>query len=74
MRALIISAERFEDSEFAEPLHQLRAKGVEVDLAAPQKGLITGKYGHMVHASRSISPPSCRLSSRPSDWHDAMMS
>ena len=36
MRALIISADRFQDSELAEPLHQLQAKGVEVDLAAPQ--------------------------------------
>lgn len=50
MRALIISSDRFEDSELAEPLHQLRAKRVEVDVAAPQKGLITGKHGHKVCA------------------------
>jgi len=41
MRALIISADRFEDIELTEPLYQLRAKGVEVDVAAPQKGFIT---------------------------------
>ena len=29
MRALIISADRFEESELAEPLHQLQAKGVD---------------------------------------------
>lgn len=54
MRALIISADRFEDSELAEPLHQLQAKGVEVDLAAPQKGQITGKHGHKVHAGLAL--------------------
>jgi protease I len=54
MRALIISADRFEDSELAEPLHQLRAKGVEVAVAAPQRGLITGKHGHTVQAELAL--------------------
>ena len=36
MRALIVSSDRFEDSELSEPLQQLQAKGVEVDIAAPQ--------------------------------------
>lgn len=31
MRALIVSSDRFEDSELSEPLQQLHAKGVEVD-------------------------------------------
>ena len=50
MRALIISSDLFEDSEFSEPLRQLQAKGVAVDVAAPQKGEITGKHGHKVEA------------------------
>jgi protease I len=54
MRALIISSDRFEDSELAEPLRQLRAKRVEVDVAAPQKGLITGKHGHKVCAGLAL--------------------
>jgi protease I len=54
MRALIISCDRFEDSELAEPLRQLRAKGVEVDIAAPQKGLITGKHGHKASAGLGL--------------------
>lgn len=33
--ALIISSQRFEDSELIEPLRQLQAKGVAVDVAAP---------------------------------------
>lgn len=54
MRALIVSADRFEDSELVEPLHQLRAKGIAVDVAAPRKGLITGKLGHRVEAGLAL--------------------
>lgn len=54
MRALIISADLFEDSELVEPLRQLRAKRVEVDVAAPQKGPIVGKHGHTVSAGRAL--------------------
>jgi protease I len=48
MRALIISSDDFEDGELAGPLRQLGGRGVEVDVAAPQKGPITGKHGHKV--------------------------
>lgn len=54
MRALIVSADLFEDSELIEPLSELREKGVEVDVAAPRKGPITGKRGHEVDADRVI--------------------
>lgn len=54
MRVLIMSADQFEDSELAEPLRQLRAKGVEVDVAAPQRGAITGKHGHKVSAGLDL--------------------
>jgi protease I len=54
MRALIVSSDRFEDSELTEPLHQLRAKGVAVDVAAPQRGLITGKHGHKMDAGLAL--------------------
>lgn len=54
MRALIISSDLFEDRELAEPLRQLRAEGVEVDVAAPQKGLITGKHGHKARAGLTL--------------------
>ena len=37
MRALILSDDFFEDSELSEPLRQLQAKGVRVDVAAPLK-------------------------------------
>jgi len=54
MRALIISADQFEDSELSEPLRQLQEKGVAVDVAAPQKGIITGKHGHPVEAALAL--------------------
>jgi protease I len=54
MRALIISADRFEDSELTEPLYRLRAKGVDVDVAAPHKGPIIGKHGHEVYAGLAL--------------------
>jgi protease I len=53
-RALIISADRFEDSELVEPLRQLQAKGVAVDLAAPHDDIITGKHGHKVAAGLAL--------------------
>lgn len=61
MRALIVSADRFEDSELDEPLRQLQAKGVAVDLAAPHKGVITGKHGHKVEAGLALAEvqPQC---------------
>lgn len=54
MRALIISADRFEDSELTEPLSRLRAKGVEVKVAAPRQGFITGKHGRRVEAGLAL--------------------
>jgi len=54
MRALIVSCDRFEDSELSEPLQQLQEKGVEVDIAAPQPGTITGKHGHRVNARLAL--------------------
>ena len=48
MRALIVSSDRFEDSELSEPLQQLHEQGVEMDIAAPQQGPITGKHEHRV--------------------------
>jgi protease I len=55
MRALIISDDLFEDSELSEPLRLLQAKGVRVDVAAPRKGLITGKHGCTVVAGLGLA-------------------
>jgi len=55
MRALILSDDFFEDSELGEPLRQLQAKGVRVDVAAPLKGVITGKHGCAVAAGLALA-------------------
>lgn len=54
MRALIVSSDFFEDNELLEPLRQLQAKGVEVDIAAPKMGVITGKHGKHVEARLAL--------------------
>lgn len=54
MRALLISSDLFQDAELTEPLHQLQAKGVAVDIAAPQPGVITGMRGSQVEAGLSL--------------------
>jgi len=48
MRALIISADQFEDSELLVPYYRLREEGIPVDVAAPAGGTITGKHGYQV--------------------------
>ena len=55
MRALVISSDRFEDSELSEPLQQLQAKGVEVDIVSPQGRPITGKHGYRVNVGLTLS-------------------
>lgn len=53
-RILILSADRFEDSELQVPVERLRAAGFGVDIAAPMKGAISGKHGHRVEAGLAI--------------------
>ncbi len=54
MRALILSADRFEDSELALPCTRLREEGVETDIASLSRGFITGKHGHQVSANLAL--------------------
>jgi len=46
MRALIISADGFEDMELYYPVYRLKEDGWDVTLAAPKEGVITGKHGY----------------------------
>jgi protease I len=62
MRALIVSCDGFEDSELIEPLYQLRAKGVTVDVAAPDAKSIVGKHG------RKVAVASTLTAARPEDY------
>ena len=59
MRALIVTADRFEDSELLEPLRRLRAAGVAVDIASRRAGIVTGKHGHRVEAGRGTAQLRC---------------
>lgn len=54
MKVLIVSADRFEDSELLVPYYRLREEGVEVDIASLARGKITGKHGYEVEANLAI--------------------
>ncbi len=53
-KALIVSADNFEDSELFYPLYRLREAGFSVDVAAPKAGTISGKHGIGVAANLSV--------------------
>jgi protease I len=54
MKALIISADNFEDTELLFPLYRLKEEGVIVDIASIKKGKIKGKHGYEVEANLSL--------------------
>lgn len=54
MKALILSADNFEDSELLVPLYRLQEAGYSVDVAARTRGSITGKHGYVVTAGKSF--------------------
>jgi protease I len=54
MRAIILSDEAFEDSELQQPYERLKAAGVEVDIAATQRGLFRGKHGFEISANLTL--------------------
>lgn len=54
MRALILSADDFEDSELIEPMQALTAAGAEVEIASLTTGSITGKKGLPVQATLEV--------------------
>ncbi len=55
MKALIVSADRFEDSELLEPLRRLRDEGVTVDVASTRTGCITGKHGQRIEVDKVVA-------------------
>jgi protease I len=54
LRAIILTAERFEDIEVFFPYYRLLEEGVEVDVAAPQKGVIHGEHGYSLKIAKTI--------------------
>lgn len=55
MKALILSADLFEDSELLVPLYRLQEAGYSVEIASLKRGTITGKKGYEVTADRSFA-------------------
>lgn len=54
MKALIISADNFEDSELFVPYYRLREEGVHVDIASIKRGTIKGKHGYEVEVDKTL--------------------
>jgi len=54
MRALIISADNFEDSELLVPFYRLKEEKAEVDVVSVKKGKIKGKHGYEVEVNKSL--------------------
>lgn len=61
MRALIISADLFEDSELYVPFHALLKAGSDIDIASLKQGMITGIHGLRLEATLSLEEvaPKC---------------
>ena len=55
MRALIITADLFEDSELEVPYETLKRSGMTVDIASIKKGKVSGKHGYSVEATLNLS-------------------
>lgn len=54
MKALVISADNFEDTELLVPLYRLREEGVQVDIVSMKKGKIKGKHGYEVDVDKTL--------------------
>lgn len=54
MKALIISADHFEDSELLVPYYRLQEEGIPVVVAAPERGSIRGKHGYEIAVDTTI--------------------
>jgi len=54
-RAVILTANEFEDMELFFPYFRLLEEGVEVDIAAPQEGVIHGEHGYSIKITKTIA-------------------
>ena len=54
MKALIIIADNFEDSELLVPYYRLKEAGVEVAVASLSRGAIKGKHGYEVAVDKTL--------------------
>jgi protease I len=54
MKALLISADNFEDSELLVPYYRLKEANIEVTVASLNRGAITGKHGYEVAVDTTL--------------------
>jgi protease I len=54
MRALVVSADHFEDSELLYPFYRLQEEGLEVEVASTAGGKIIGKHGYEVAVNKAL--------------------
>jgi len=54
MKALIVSADNFEDSELLVPYYRLKEAGIEVTVASLSRGVIKGKHGYEVAVDKTL--------------------
>jgi protease I len=54
MKALIISADNFEDSELFFPYYRLEEEGIQTDIASIKKGDIKGKHGYKMKVDKTL--------------------
>ena len=55
MKALIISADNFEDTELLVPYYRLQEEGIEMDIASTKTGILKGKHGYEVKANKALT-------------------
>ncbi|MFQ5835925.1 MAG: type 1 glutamine amidotransferase domain-containing protein [bacterium] len=54
MKALIISADNFEDTELLVPYYRLQEEGIQVEVASMQKDIIKGKHAYEVKVDKTL--------------------
>jgi protease I len=54
MKALIISADNFEDTELLVPYYRLKEEGIKVDIVSMKRGKIKGKHGYEVEVDKTL--------------------
>lgn len=54
MKALVMIADYFEDSELLVPIYWLNEEGVEIDIASIRKGKVKGNRGYVAAAARTL--------------------
>ncbi len=55
MRALIVSADHFEDTELLYPYYRMQEEGMQVDVASIARGRIVGKHGYEVVVDKALA-------------------